>query len=1087
MQHVVIDGGLDLVSARPAALPGRVRECLNYEVGFYRGLARIDGFERFDGQTSPSSTNAWRYFIPNADITGAFSAVETLTWTKADRTDEAGVLLSVEDSGTHKGLFIVFRNTTSLPPDGATVTGDTSGASFVVNNTSHDIRKLTDYYSETSTYLAQLGSFADTLRAEVQPVPGGGTIVGLHLHEDKLYAVRDALGLVLNTISPAVVISQGSYLLSPTSQVGEIVAQDSTLAASEGSAATTDHVSLHPVTADGFTVAAGDKLRVGGLVRFRDGRALPASPQVPIAGSGGTSLYNGVVRYIDRRSGSFEAGNAEGFIVFSGLSASGAWSEGESVSSPEGVPGSGTPELAFTVDKVLQQYYTSDPDEAATVVSVDTESDHAALWASGPTSWQLAKTSRRIQFDTGTLDPSTLPVSTGNTGAKASTLQEEVTSWGDAWVGSLDGVETQNDVGPSFTRNAEVDGDYSKHFKTKLLRVRGFKASLDSYEQITGIGVTVRFRGVAATGGTGGRLRVSHRNVRGEVEHAYTTVTNTVWTTVTFGGDGSLWGEERITPSRVNSDDFSFDLEGSTYGGGLEIDYVTMTVYVRQQSGLKWYLRKGSTDVGWIRASSTQLESGAWDGSGTGFFTIFDWFDPTPDVGVEIRSDSGGGGSLLAKVASVASVPLVPGSAKLREADSRYQFMSYNFYASEDRNAIYGVSGAGPAFVYDGENLDFIYTGVERSSDKPRHLAAHQGRLALGYSWGEVYLSSSTSPKEFDAVTLASSHGFGDRITGLMPLSGLALAVFTESSIGLINGAALDSEGTGVEQRVISAKSGAIEYTVQNLGDKPIFADFRGISTIETTEQYGDFASGRKSYDVTPWLARRLQRKSGTEVTDQTVVNSVVVRHKNQYRLFFADGYVLTLTLFGAELTPMCTIQRYWLNSDFNQYCRVFATASGVTTDGRDRVFMSIEDRIDGGLAEEAGYVYELDQGLSFDGGYIDSYFTMTNYFGDDAAKVKQWGLIHLHGQVAGVASLHMSHAVNYEDMDNPELPYEPVVLGANQAPPADELEPQYAKARMTGRGFATSLRIRHSSKLEFPHILQLLSYVDDTGSKVIR
>ena len=47
-------------------------------------MTRIDGWERFDGQTSPSSTTGWVIEVRKTEVTGEFIAPETLTWTLRD-------------------------------------------------------------------------------------------------------------------------------------------------------------------------------------------------------------------------------------------------------------------------------------------------------------------------------------------------------------------------------------------------------------------------------------------------------------------------------------------------------------------------------------------------------------------------------------------------------------------------------------------------------------------------------------------------------------------------------------------------------------------------------------------------------------------------------------------------------------------------------------------------------------------------------------------------------------------------------------------------------------------------------------------
>lgn len=48
-------GGLDLTTPSLRLSPGALRDCLNFEVAQFGGYARVQGYERVDGRTSPSS------------------------------------------------------------------------------------------------------------------------------------------------------------------------------------------------------------------------------------------------------------------------------------------------------------------------------------------------------------------------------------------------------------------------------------------------------------------------------------------------------------------------------------------------------------------------------------------------------------------------------------------------------------------------------------------------------------------------------------------------------------------------------------------------------------------------------------------------------------------------------------------------------------------------------------------------------------------------------------------------------------------------------------------------------------------------
>ena len=134
MDNVILDGGLDLVRARPAVLPGFIRECLNYEVGWRRGYTRIEGFERFDGRISPSTTTGWVFNVFDTDITGTFTAPETCTWSNDNASGPAGTLVQTGVTPPPAGelpplpdatrFWLVFASGQRRPKYGDTITGD---------------------------------------------------------------------------------------------------------------------------------------------------------------------------------------------------------------------------------------------------------------------------------------------------------------------------------------------------------------------------------------------------------------------------------------------------------------------------------------------------------------------------------------------------------------------------------------------------------------------------------------------------------------------------------------------------------------------------------------------------------------------------------------------------------------------------------------------------------------------------------------------------------------------------------------------------------------------------------------------------
>lgn len=267
---------------------------------------------------------------------------------------------------------------------------------------------------------------------------------------------------------------------------------------------------------------------------------------------------------------------------------------------------------------------------------------------------------------------------------------------------------------------------------------------------------------------------------------------------------------------------------------------------------------------------------------------------------------------------------------------SRYQFISANFYADADLETMYGVSGADRAFAFSTGSPDAdqyyykIYTQPSDEEEKPRHVAYHHGHLALGYNSGIINISVAGEPYNFEGVEGAFSGSIGDRITGLLPLSGTVLGVFGRESVWGISGTTVDNFAT----QVISPNIGAIEYTLADMGT-PIYANAFGIYSLNQTQAYGDYLGIPLSQDVSPYVKPRLTRDEGE---DASVLAAVPVRSKNQYRLWFTDGEVLTMTMNGSEARPTFTTQKLEVEG---QTVTPRAFSSQFDLNGKERVHMS--------------------------------------------------------------------------------------------------------------------------------------------------
>ena len=602
--------------------------------------------------------------------------------------------------------------------------------------------------------------------------------------------------------------------------------------------------------------------------------------------------------------------------------------------------------------------------------------------------------------------------------------------------------------------------------------------------------------------------------------------------TVVVGGSTDLFGNTRLTVEEARNSDFGIILYGTTEAGlappvfgvppdenlgdgrlslvgalRTSFDEIVLKVYYTEPSA-RYYVREGATNkvltfdlinhsvlsgqlINSTAAGVLQVTNIQSVNSGSDFKTCI----LADDV---IYRDP----AFSRKVADVVGTPTgavamslngLPALDAILEAGSRYQFISANFFARDEWDGFYGVSGAGKAFSFasfdaddDGDEeqyLQFITTNtIAPEEDKPRHVAAFQYHLALGYRDGTVRFSVPGEPENFDGILGASEIGVGDRVTGLLVNRGKALTVYCEKSIYTILGDSADT--FSVEN--VSPYNGAIEYTAVDMGI-PLHCDNRGISTLEQSQRYGNFVGIRLSQKVSPWLRPRMTRLDDLfSLTNAAgVVCAIPIRSKNQYRVFFRDGYVLTLTINGDQ-SQAFTFSRYYLDEDDSQYIVPIAHSSEVDTDGVDRVHIAHYSPRSAISDDESKFVYEFESGLGFDGSWFDAFFDTafayrTPFREQTVRAVRAEGLTKGYGPYTITVAKDYD-TTSYSNTDvNISLPSKPALV------PSGDYLPTTALANVAKEGRSLSFRIKRNENkktLVPPTVYQALLVQYQPGGK---
>lgn len=1050
---LAVDGGLDLLSAPVTVVPGRAQACSNFEVALRAGLKSVDGYERFDGGVSPSSTaRLWR-----ADLSGFEEDSEhSVALVDQDFVGKYGRIIYANDKGVIAVLTvnIVYTELTSTITGAAYFTTINSSDSLILSNliggygytfydaffrmyetipfdsvayTRDDIVADAQLTTASASIEAK-SAYYDLIREDVQEVPGQDNVLGLFWLKDELYACRDYFAL-----------------------------------AYEDSVSVPDY---------------NDELFIGADY--------------------GTATWKGfLAKDVVQNSGSpSEITTNSGLMMFYNTT--------------------GTATLATLKNR------TQGDIDVATVTEVGAASQGAGLYrADGgrgddvdTQSWTHQDIGYRVDYDEGQAE--FVPANRISPRTDIADLIKE-TNWvvpdilqslANTWIQGADPLPGSWSAFPSADGLQQDDGDDS--FLGCLHTAGGTRAQF----QINDFGLSDTDIPAGSTI-TGFTLEITRRAYRGgtatgnirdhELSLVFAPGSGVTGTTSKFGdkftnwpssalspdggtyapkeygGPQKLLGYGNVTPDAVKSADFGFRMNtncdsfgAGTYGVQARITMVRLKVhFVPPQSKIYFWdadaAAPSAVTAEVVAAYPISGEVANSDAAGSLFLmdvgtnraVAADEQIRTMPIGGTVPDGGADGSTLIAMTQTSVTKNVMDWGALLHGQGSKYQYVTHNFYAAATFDAIYGVSGTGPAFMYDGYAFTRIMTGTPVEYELPRHVITHQQRMFLGYGSGQYMWSEPGDPLIFDALTGTSAEdGVGSSIRGFMQLNGDALAIFHQTGVAMIQG----DVGLTPYPGVITADVGCAEYSAQSMGNY-MYMSFRGAQNLRSTPAYGDFDHAQFSWDVWDWLRPRVQTSAFFESANIGLINSYPVKNKSQCRWCFADGAQLTATFLREGENTQLTIQNI-TNSEGNPLTWDVVTA-GVESNGRDRIF--------GATNDGTGYVYEIDRGYSFDGANIDAYATLVVMDQGSPQQYKEFTDMQVHGKATDYATFTTSRAVNYGEPD-PTKRYTNR-FGSLTAVPSGE-ERYYSSAipiRNMGRNLV--LRFDRSSNDQPPVTIQAISY----------
>lgn len=314
----------------------------------------------------------------------------------------------------------------------------------------------------------------------------------------------------------------------------------------------------------------------------------------------------------------------------------------------------------------------------------------------------------------------------------------------------------------------------------------------------------------------------------------------------------------------------------------------------------------------------------------------------------------------------------------------KYEFVNNNFGGSASTLRMYGVDGVNRGFEFDGTTFVPIATGMP--TDTPLHLRAHKNFLFYTFA-ASLQKSGAGLPYQWTVIIGGAEFAMGSNITGIIVGPGSnttsALLISTNDHLSVLYG----SSAADFNIVNYSSEFGAVAYSLNYLLE-PLFLNSQGLTTLSTTQKYGNFEHSAISELVRPFLTQERVKTS----------YSCICRDKNQYRVFFSDGLGLYVTINDKVIGMM----------PVSLTNPVSCASSVILSDGTERILFGSSN----------GMVYQMERGTSFDGAAISSFLTLAYNHSKSPRLLKRYRGLALEISGSSYAEFSLAYSLGYGNAD---------------------------------------------------------------------
>ena len=323
--------------------------------------------------------------------------------------------------------------------------------------------------------------------------------------------------------------------------------------------------------------------------------------------------------------------------------------------------------------------------------------------------------------------------------------------------------------------------------------------------------------------------------------------------------------------------------------------------------------------------------------------------------------------------------------------------------AGKTRFARYNYTGTEKIAIVDGTNVPALYDNSTFTAINDAPTDVNGASFVVNFKnqlfFGKSNILTFTAPYTDNDFTAANGSGtisLGGTITGLIVFR-QQLIIFTETSILQLVGNTL----ADFNLQPITLDIGCVDTdTIQEVGGDIMFLGPDGLRLLSGTDRIGDFGLGN--------VSKTIQKEVTSFILTNTSFASVVIRGKSQYRLL---GYNTNITqenaqgILGTQFSGQGGEGMAWAET---RGIRAYVADS--------RFYQNTETIV---FANDDGYLYQMEDGNSFDGANIQTTFATPFMPINDPRVRKTFYKAYLYTDPQGSVSFDMSLKLDFDQKDS--------------------------------------------------------------------